>query len=134
LSKVYRRTGNLEQAEKSAEDSLAQFRRMGSKLFHALALLELSKIRREQGDVASAISPLAQSIAEIRLLQDQFNLVIALCILGDLYLLLNDTNSASAVWQEALAIAHQHEHPNIRDLEQRLQSLPINAQQPRLVD
>ncbi|MEM7127582.1 MAG: NB-ARC domain-containing protein [Chloroflexota bacterium] len=130
LSKVYRRVGSLELAQKSAEISLVLFSQMGSKIFQALTLFELSKIKRATGDISKAINDLQQSISYIRLVQDNFSLVTALRYLGDIQKQMGDIDSALVTWNEAFDFALMQNHPEANDLKVRLQenSPPIRCE------
>ena len=127
LSKVYRRTGKLAQAEKSAEASRVLFQQMGSKLFYAFTLFELSRIRQAQGELKVAIDYAQQSIGQLRLLQDKFSLVTVLRILGDQQTQMDALDSARATWTEALAMAREQDHPDIHALQERLQTSSTNG-------
>ncbi|MBX3013996.1 MAG: tetratricopeptide repeat protein [Caldilineaceae bacterium] len=126
LTVVARLQEKMERAEAYAKQALELSNLIGNRLFHALALHELSRIYAHQNALALGVQAAQQSLQLLLDLQDTFNQVYLLRQLGDLHYALGDRPTAYHYWQEGLQLAEQKNHPLTPELRQRV----IQVSQP----
>jgi len=123
LGKSYRRLGDLERSEKILEKCLELFQKMDSRRYMAFTQFELGLIKRARNELATAVDYLQQSVSQIRILQDQFNLVVMLHLLATLEEQVSNINTVRKTCQEAIDIARRINHPDLDKLTSYLQKL-----------
>ena len=123
LSVIYRRQEDFVQAKDCAEKSLSLFQHIGDRKFQGLALYSLSIIHEDLQDYPLALSIGLRSLTLLKDVRDNFDLVLVLLHLGDLYYHLNQLGKAQEVWQEAIDIADAQNHPSHTKLKQRLSTI-----------
>jgi tetratricopeptide (TPR) repeat protein len=120
LAVVARHQEELELAHDYVRNALELSQWMGNRQFQAVALYEQIWLYAKQDNHAEALKAGQKSLELFRALQDSFNLVYILCHLGKYYAEIGQTREARALWQEALPIAEQHNHPLLDQLRQNL--------------
>jgi hypothetical protein len=77
-------------------------------------------IKRIIGDNPTAITIGLESLKIMTELQDEYNRVMCLAHLGELYRRVGDTGEARHLWQEAEALALQIHHPELPEIQESL--------------
>jgi DNA-binding SARP family transcriptional activator len=120
LAVVARHQDELELAHEYVRNALELSQWMGNRQFQAVALYEQIWLYAKQDDHTEALKAGRKSLELFRALQDGFNLVYILCHLGKYHAEIAQNHEARQLWQEALPIAEQHNHPLLDQLRQYL--------------
>jgi tetratricopeptide (TPR) repeat protein len=120
---VARLQNDMEAAYTYAEETLQLAQQMGNREHEAYALYELSQLLLKKQDYLDALQAGLQCIAQLRKIEDYFNLVYALDHVSLIYQETNQTDHAQMLLQEAVELAHAHIHPFLDTLLQRMAPL-----------
>lgn len=120
---VCHRLEQFDQAWAYAEQARHLFERMGNRAWLAHVLYELSMIKRIVADNATAIAIGHESLRIMTELQDDYNQVMCLDHVGELYRRVGDNDTAQRLWEAAATLAVQIHHPYLPNIQANLRSL-----------
>ena len=120
LAQVYRRMSNWEKTYSLAEQCKAIFEHTGKRLFYTYALFEQSIATAESGDIAHGIEILQRCLSTLTELNNHYNRIIYLKVLGDFYARLGKLDEAKHYWREGLSGAKSIRHPITNQFSERL--------------
>jgi tetratricopeptide (TPR) repeat protein/transcriptional regulator with XRE-family HTH domain len=120
---VCHRLEQFDRAWTYAEQARKLFERLGSRAWLAYTLYELSMIKRIIGENPTAISIGLESLSIMAELQDEYNRVMCMMHLGELYRRSGDTDEARRLWQAAETLAVQIHHPELLEVQENLRAL-----------
>ncbi len=120
---VARLQNDLEAAYTYAESTLQLAQQMGNREHEAYALYELSSLLFKRQAYTDALPTGLQCIAQLRKIEDDFNLVYALDHVSQIYQETEQTDRAQLLLHEAIELARRHVHPFLDTLLQRIASL-----------
>lgn len=112
LATIHQRRGqDLPQARQYAADALNLFEKMGDRRSQAQALYAMSQIDAGLGDYQAALAKAQRSLDLCEALGDLWGQIFLLKQLGDLQHALQQDELATALWQQALSLIGEREHP-----------------------
>jgi DNA-binding SARP family transcriptional activator len=120
LAVVARFQEKLDMAQQYAENALELSKWMGNRQFQAMAWYEQFWIFVKRNNIDAAATVGLKSLELFQELQDSFNLVYVLCHLGEFYSANEQTEQATALWRQALALASRINHPLAERLQRNL--------------
>ena len=120
LAMTYRYTESTQNAWVYIERSRELAEHIGSRAFLAYIFYEQSRIKFQMGEVEQAVQVGLTSLTLMTELKDDFNRVVCLRFLGDLYEHRGEHAKAIELWQTSEQIAIELRHPEIHVLRERL--------------
>ncbi|GAB4157085.1 MAG: BTAD domain-containing putative transcriptional regulator [Candidatus Promineifilaceae bacterium] len=112
LATIHQRRGqDLPQARQYAADALTLFEKMGDRRSQAQALYAMSQIDAGLGDYQAALAQAQRSLDLCEALGDLWGQVFLLKQLGDLQHAVQQVELATTLWQRALSLIGEREHP-----------------------
>ncbi len=120
LAMTYRYTESTQNAWAYIERSRELAEHIGSRAFLAYIFYEQSRIKFQMGEVEQALQVGLTSLTLMTELKDDFNRVVCLRFLGDLYEHSGEHAKAVELWQTSEQIAIDLRHPEIHLLRERL--------------
>lgn len=124
FGRLHLRREDLELARTHRERSLQQFRQMGDRKSEAYALYDLSLIAEQEADYAAAIALAGEGLDIFTQVDDTFNVMNTMVLLGDLHRARDQDDQAKTAWSRALALAESLDNARYAaGLHQRLEQL-----------
>ncbi|MCB0085256.1 MAG: hypothetical protein KDE47_30160, partial [Caldilineaceae bacterium] len=120
LAQYYRRLKSWDEAVLYAEESQRLFKRIGKRAFLAYALFEQCIAQAEAGELAAGIATGQKSLTIMAALDDGYNRVVALKVVGDFYNRAGQRTHARTTWQEGHELAQTLHHPMVEQFQERL--------------
>ena len=120
-SQLHFRLGDHGVAVERAHKSLGLFRKVGDRKNQAHVSLMLCYIHEDLQEFATALGFANQGLLLYRSLRDEWCMVYCLLCAGDFLNQLGQKDQGRASWSEGLQLAKKLGHPDLGDLEQRLQ-------------
>jgi len=120
LGRCMHKNGSVEGARQTLADSLEIFHRIDDAYGEAGANAELGRVHQNLGDPALALEFLERSRAAYAAMGARRDLANVLIYLGDARAALGQEQEASNVWQEALEVLCEINHPDVAEAQARL--------------
>lgn len=123
LATIYRLQKRLDKAWHYSEEARKTFEQIGNLAFIAYVYYEQSMVTMEMGDYQSALEKNLESNRLMQELNDNYNRIICLLRLGEIYRQTGDAKRAQEVWAEGRELARSANHPKFHEFDSALESL-----------
>jgi DNA-binding SARP family transcriptional activator len=120
LAGACRLNGNLERAQKYAEECLEVFLKIGDRKFLGMTYLELCLINRDRDKFLESIEYGKKGIDLLYEVNASYALVEALFHIGNIYKQCAQLDKAQVMWQEAFKVSEKTAHPRLTTLRKLL--------------